>query len=368
MDELRRNAMIGLFLVVGLAAMTWLVIMFGEAPAWLIGGKTYPVYAYFSNVANVIEGDPVYMKGVRVGHIGTIGFRNEEHPEEGVQLELAVQEKWRVPRSAHVLVELSAMGFARPLVKIIVPPVLTDEFLPMDGTVPLSGEMVSAFDSLFPQDVVATLQKSASQIGNFAEALTPVANDLHDMLQPRDIQRVDDPEIEAQRLSANLHTAVQRMDAALRHFNQVLGDPNVQSNVRVAIRNFREVSEQGKAVMDDLKHVAKQARFVAEDTKELTGKMNKMVDKANAQLDNVTRAIIDPAEKLGKFFDHLDVVGRNLAEGKGTAGKMLADPELYESMVLTMKRLQLAIEDLGALVKEWQREGLNVKGVGWKLQ
>ncbi|GAF70159.1 unnamed protein product, partial [marine sediment metagenome] len=153
-----------------------------------------------------------------------------------------------------------------------------------------------------------------------------------------------------------------------KHFNDVLGDPNVQSNIRVAIQNFREISEQGKAVMQDLKQVAKQARFVAEDAKELTGKMSKMLDKANTELDRVARAIIDDAEKLGKFFDHLDVVGRNLAEGKGTAGKMLADPELYESMVLTMKRLQLTIDDLGALVKEWQREGLNVKGVGWKLK
>jgi phospholipid/cholesterol/gamma-HCH transport system substrate-binding protein len=338
--------------------------MFGEAPTWLFGGKTYPVYAYFSNVAMVIEGDPVYMKGVRVGHVHTIGFRDEQHPEEGVQLEMEIQEKWQIPRSARVTVELSAIGFARSVVKIVIPLGPAEAFLPMDGSVPLSGDMVSAFDSLFPRDVVATLQKASSQIGNLAEALTPVAEDLHHLLEPRDLEMVDAPKVGAKRLSANLHTAVQRMDSALRHFNDVLGDPNTKSSVRVAVQNLREMSERGKLVMENLKEVAKNAGFVAEDAREVTGKIGKLVDRANTQLTDVSRAIVEDAEKLGRFFDHLEVAGRKLADGDGTAGKLLSDPELYDAMVLTMKRLQLSVEDLGTLIKQWQREGLDVKGVG----
>ncbi len=364
MNEFRRNVMIGLFLVIGLAGLTWLVVMFGEAPTWIVGGRTYKVQAYFANVENVIEGDPVYMKGVRIGHVGAIGFRNPEHPEAGTALELEVQEKWRVPRSAQVIVELSAVGFARPLVKIVVPEGPTEEFLPRDGSVPLYGEMVSAFDALFPKDLVATFQKAADHIGDLAKALTPVAEDLHDLIQPRSLELVDQPEVGAKRLSANLHTAVQRMDSALKHFNEILGDPNNKSNVRITLENMKEVSEQGKSVMADLKEVAKQARFVAEDAKELTGKMNKTVDKAGKQLDDVARALIDDAEKLGKFFDDLTVVSRQMAQGKGTAGKMLSDPELYDAMVLTFKRLQLTIDDLNSLVKQWQREGVDLKGVG----
>ena len=32
------------------------------------------------------------------------------------------------------------------------------------------------------------------------------------------------------------------MDAALKHFNEVLGDPDTKSNVRTAIDNMRQVS------------------------------------------------------------------------------------------------------------------------------
>jgi archaellum component FlaC len=364
MSEYRRNVIIGLTLLVGVAGLTWLVIMFGEAPAWLIGGKSYPIHVYFSNVENVITGDPVYMKGVRIGSIESIGLRNEQQPEEGVQVDLNIQAKWRIPRSARVSVEQSAIGFSRPLIKIIVPPQPATEFLPEDGSVPLYGEMVSAFESLIPHDVVAILQKASSQIGNLAEALTPVANDLHDLLQPRDLELVDHPQVGGKRLSANLRTAVDRLDSALKNFNEVIGDPNVKSNVRVAVQNIRDVSEQAKVVMEDLKKVVQQVRFVAEDAKTLTGKLSKTADTANTQLDKIARAIIDDAEKLGQVFDHLEVASRNMAEGKGSAGKFFGDAELYDSMVITMKRLQLTIEDMDNLVKQWQREGLSIKGVG----
>ncbi|MBN1347429.1 MAG: MCE family protein [Phycisphaerae bacterium] len=360
MSEFRRNVMVGLFLVMGLVGLVWLAIMFGEIPM----GKTYPIYAYFGNLSNVIEGDEVHMKGVRVGSVKKIGFRDEEHPEQGVQLELAIQNKWRIPRSAYVEVELAAMGFARSFVKIVIPPGPVATSLPTDGSVPLSGETISAFDAMFPPDVVATLQKASSQIGGLAEALTPVADDLHALLKPTDLELLDHPELGAKRVSANLYTAAQRLDSALKHFNEILGDPNTKSNVRVAIQNMREMSEQGKLVMADIKEVARRAKFVAEDTQEVVGKVNKLADKTSTRVEEISRVIIDDAEKLGKFFDHLDAVGRNMAEGKGTAGKFLNDPELYDAMVLTMKRLQLAVEDLNGLVKDWQREGVNVKGMG----
>jgi ABC-type transporter Mla subunit MlaD len=356
--------MVGLFLVGGLAGLTWLIIKFGEAPTWLVGGKTYPVPVYFANVSGVIEGDPVYMKGVRIGNVSKIGFRDEEHPEQGVVVGLDIQQRWRVPRTAQVAVELAAIGFARPIVRVIVPSGPSAATLPTDGSVPLMGETISAFDALFPPEVVNNLQKAASQIGNLAEALTPVARDLHELFQPRDVDLVDNPKVGAQKLSANLHTAVQRLDTGLKHFNEVIGDPNVRSDLRISIQNFKTISEQGKAIMEDMKKVATQARFVAEDAKDLTGKLGKTVDNANSQLDKVARVIIDDAEKLGRFFDQLEVAGRNMAEGKGSAGKFLNDPELYDAMVITMKRLQLAIEDMNNLVKQWQREGMNVKGVG----
>ncbi len=364
MNEYRRNVLVGLFLIAGLAGLLWLSIMFGEVATWLFGGRTYRVDAFFDNVSNIIKGDEIHMKGVRVGHVEDVGFRDPSHPEKGVRIEMAIMNKWRIPRSAYVRVELQAMSFARSFVKIIVPPGEVDGFLPQDGTAALQGETISAFDSMFPPDVVNTLQKATGQIGDLAEALTPVAEDLHQLLKPTDLELLDNPKAGAERISANLYTAAQRLDSALKHFNDVLGDPNTKSSIRITVENLREMSEKGKAVMEDFKAVAKRARFVAEDTQAIAGKVNKLVDKANGQLDDITRAIVTDAEKLGRFFDQLNVAGEKLAKGEGTAGKFLSDPELYESMVLTMKRLQLAVEDMSGLIKEWKREGLNVKGVG----
>lgn len=366
MNESRRNAMVGLFLVIGVCALAWLVVMFGEAPTWLFGGKTYLIHVNFPHVDYLIAGDDVYMKGVRVGTISSIGFSREDHPEEGVDVVLEIRERWQIPRDSHVRVELSAIGFARPLVKIVVPEAPSVGCLATDGTAKMQGEMVSAFDSLLPPDVVSTLKKASRQIGDLAEAMTPLMKDLDTLIQPRSLELVDNPPVGAKRISGNLNTAVQRLDSVLKHFDDVLGDPNTKSSLRLAVTNIRDISESGKQAMADIREVAKNAKFAAQDAREVTDKIGKLVEKANTQLEDVTRAIVADAEKLGKFFDHLHVVGEKLAKGEGSAGKFLDDPELYDSMVTTMKRLQLAIEDLSSLIKNWQREGLDIKGVGLK--
>lgn len=364
MTEFRRNTLVGGFLLVGLGALTWLIIVFGEAPTWLVGGETYPVPVYFTAVDTIRVNDHVHMQGVQIGLISEIHFRDPKHPEAGVEVIIDIQEKWRIPRSSRVRVELAAIGFGRPLIKIILPTAPTSDYLPTDGSVPIPGEMVSAFDSLFPEDLAEGLGTATQELGKLASALTPVAKDLDHLLEPRTLQEVDAPTPGLPRKPGNVSTAVQRLDSALKHFNEVLGDPNNKSNIRIALENVREMSEQGKAVMADIKQVAEQARYVAEDAKQLTSKLNAFTGKADAKLDEVSRAIVDSTEKLGRFFDQLHVVGRKVAEGEGTAGKFVNDPELYDSMVLTMKRLQLAVEDLNLLVKQWQREGLNVKGMG----
>lgn len=360
MNELRRNVMVGLFLLVGVCALTWLVIMFGG----IVGRDTYPVAVNFDNVDNLIRGDQVFMRGVSVGKVSSIGFSSKDHPEQGVEVVLDITSKWRIPRSARVKIEMSAVGFERPRVKIVVTKDPSDGYLPTDGTAKMQGEMVSAFDSLLPPDMVNTLKKASRQIGDLAEAMTPLMSDLDKLIQPRELELVDNPRVGTRRISANLNTAVQRLDLALKHFNDVLGDPNSKSNLRIAVANIREISETGKQAMNDIKEVAKNAKFAAQDAREVTGKIGKIVDKAGTQFDDVTRTIITDAEKLGKFFDQMNVVGAKLAKGEGTAGKFLDDPELYDSMVVTMKRLQLAIDDLGSLVKTWKREGMDVKGVG----
>ena len=44
--------------------------------------------------------------------------------------------------------------------------------------------------------------------------------------------------------------------------------------------------------------------------------------------------------------------------GEGTLGRLLMDDRLYESLVLTFRRLAETVEEFRLLVKDWQRRGV----------
>jgi phospholipid/cholesterol/gamma-HCH transport system substrate-binding protein len=62
---------VGLFLVLGLAAFAWLAIQLGEV-SWLTGGGNYTLYAEFDNISGIRTGSDVQIAGVTVGSVAAL--------------------------------------------------------------------------------------------------------------------------------------------------------------------------------------------------------------------------------------------------------------------------------------------------------
>jgi hypothetical protein len=54
-------------------------------------------------------------------------------------------------------------------------------------------------------------------------------------------------------------------------------------------------------------------------------------------------------------------MARKVEQGKGTAGMMVNDPRLYESMVDSAKQLNATLSDLNRLVQQWEQEGVTLR-------
>lgn len=343
--EYRQNLMVGLFMLMAMLALGWLVVMFGEAPTWLVGGRTYVVHVYFNELRGLTVGTEAEMNSVQVGSVSDIRPRDLAQPTLGVDVVLEIYEEYRIPDDAVARVHQAAM-VGRPLVVIDVRHASADRFVATDGQGVLSGELVSPFDQLIPRDLVTTFQRTANEIGNLAEALKPAAADLHGLLEERTIGQVEaDPN---DQVSANLYTAIQRMDLALKHINELLGDGEMRDNLKETIANFKATSERMGTAVETLGSFAVKADSVA--------------GKADAQIDGLMGKMVDSVDTLSRTLDHVEVVARDIADGRGTAGKLMTDPRLYESLVLTAQRLEATIGDLQALVRQWQEKGLKLQG------
>ena len=357
--EYRQNVMVGLFMVLALVALGWLIARFGEAPTWLTGGGTYRVHVYFDELRGLRVGTEVEMNSVVVGSVSDIQPRDVDRPTLGIDVILAIQGKYRIPVGSVAHVQQAAI-VGRPMVVIDLAGAEVNQFLYTDGTAVLNGDVVSAFDQLIPRAVVAQMQKTARQIGDLAETLTPAAADLHELLVKRTIRDVEgDP---TGQTPANLYTAVQRLDAGLAHINDVLGNPDTKRDIREIITNLKDASVDVKEAVASLKQFASKATTVADDVGGMTRKLSGTVDRADEQLDVITRKVIDCADSMSRTLAHLESASRDIALGKGTAGKLVTDDQLYESMVLTARRLEATITDLQSLVRQWKDKGVKLQG------
>jgi len=83
---------VGLFMLVGFAALGYLALQLGEV-RWLTGGSTYLLKAEFDNVSGIKKGASVQVAGVVIGSVEAI----ELGPENFAVLVMRLQNQVQVP-------------------------------------------------------------------------------------------------------------------------------------------------------------------------------------------------------------------------------------------------------------------------------
>lgn len=69
---------VGIFLIIGFAALTWLALQLGEV-SWLTGSRTYPLKAEFTNVSGVKAGADVQVAGVKIGTVEDLSLNEDAY-------------------------------------------------------------------------------------------------------------------------------------------------------------------------------------------------------------------------------------------------------------------------------------------------
>jgi len=343
MNEFRRNLVVGIFVIIALVILGVMVILFEQAPKFLAKGYTFNIY--FPSAGPIQNEDPIYVNGLQVGQVKWI----EPLPDlrKGVKVVAFINEGIRIPRDAEPLIKEQSIGFGKPDIRIEVGPENSKENLPTNGTGELHGTVAGGIAEVIPKPIMSKLENASVALTDLARALKPVADDLHILFRPLSTQTVDTT-TGPNRPMANVATAVQRLDEALKSFNQVMADPNNQKNIAVMVKNFRTVSERGVTLTDNLVGLSEQ--------------LKKTVGNTDERINKISAGLIENTDKLSQIFDKLNGVAEKINTGDGTLGKLLNDPEFYDAMADTAKRLQLAVDDLRQLLLQWQEKGLKVQG------
>lgn len=90
MGNSRVEIVVGLFLVMGFAALGWLGLQLGEI-SWLTGAKTYSLNAEFTNISGVKAGADVQIAGVTVGKVRALSLNAANLAVVSMQLDRDVK-------------------------------------------------------------------------------------------------------------------------------------------------------------------------------------------------------------------------------------------------------------------------------------
>jgi ABC-type transporter Mla subunit MlaD len=357
MSESRnRNVLIGLFVLGAMACLAILIVKFGEAQGLM--GKRNQVTAVFGRLVGVREGTQVYLNGVWVGQVSKVDLADRNDPGRGIVVDMEIDKQFMIPRDWVAGVSQPLMG--QPLINIQPP---KKPLPPRGPDDPLIGLVTGPLDEVLPPELQERLLTTSDQIRNLATALQPVATDLHELLQKRPVTQVEGSTSQptTDQVTANLSTAVDRLNSILRSVESLLGDQTSQTNFKETLANLRTASDDARLAVADFRRFGQGLQQVQTDARKTIANMNDTVDMTRQRIDTLGKKLEQNSDQLGQALGYFASAGRDLAEGKGTLGMFLRDPKFYEELFLTVERLAAAAQDLQVTVRQWRDAGFPVK-------
>ncbi|MFQ5807330.1 MAG: MlaD family protein [Phycisphaerae bacterium] len=353
MRESRQTFWVGLFVLVGLAALSVLIVLFGQAGFLTRRAGAQVINVRFDQATGIRTGTIVTVGGIQVGRVIRVDFVDPQRFDKGVNVQIALEPGRRLRQGSRARTSEPGLGMGRPPI-VIEPGPFTEPVLSPEEDI--LGEISPAVESLFPKAIVTNLETTAIRIGEAAGALTPVLQDLHKILEPRDPKLVD----QAGGPTGNLASSITRLDSGLKHWNDVWGDPEVKSKLRASFDNLHAMTEDGKVVVADMKEAAAEARATAAEGKVLIEKASVAITNIDGHAERLARDLTDNVELVSSFLTQMNTIVKKAEQGEGTIGRLFMDDRLYESLVLTFRRLAKTTEEFRLLVKEWQKGKIRV--------
>ena len=243
-------------------------------------GTSYPMYAEFENAGGLVPGNPVRMKGVKVGSVERVRL---DPKTQKVRVRLDLEQGTRIPKGSHAQISgISALGGVHLQIR---PGSQKNNPLPKGATLSPPPEG-STFDRLTDK---------APALANKADSV------------------------------------LRNTNATMAQLSRQFADPS--SDVRRTLTSVRQMADNleqvTEAEKENIRKLLRNLEGISSDLRAFTGKNADSLDLAvrrlNQSLDRLNRSLAS----FERTSATLDTVTTKLNTGKGTAGRLINDPGLY---------------------------------------
>lgn len=319
----RRDVIVGVFVIVGLAALGWMIFKFGDLPTAVSQMRSFQVYVQFPSAPGVQKDTPVRFCGYQIGRVTHVmaprvlpdNTGREYHQSKVI---LSINRRYRdIP--SNVEVKLMTRGLGSSYIELEVDP----NELPAPPRDPNRPETMYLVDGL-------SLQGSAGMTSEFF---------------PEESQE-------------KLNNLVDDIHAFLGNANDIIGDPDNKQNIKDTLANLTDVSRGFASAMDEARETIKDARETLETFRALASTGTETLKSADAKAETLVAALVGTSADISKAVSQLRLAMEKVNSGAGTAGRLINDGRLYENLLETTNQLNTVLKDFKDLLDTISEKGL----------
>jgi len=313
----RRNIIVGVFVIVALSALVWLIFKFGELPTIVSKMRSFDVFVQFPTAPGVQRDTPVRFCGFEIGSVTDVRAPEvRKDLNTGLKyhqtlIVLSIKKEYpNIP--SNVEVKLMTRGLGSSYVELKVDPA-TQPAQPLDPNKPGS-EYLSA--------------------GMLLQGSTGLTSEFF-------------PEESQKKFEEMADSLKELIDNA----GDIVGDPNSKRDFKKMLANLREVSQHTKQT------IAKAEQMIEEFHKFAVAGSQTM-QNADKKAERLILSLINTSEELSESTSQLRLILEKINTGEGTVARLVNDGKLYESTLESTEQLQVLLKELKSLIGDVRDKGL----------
>lgn len=241
-----RNITVGIFVVIALCSLVWLIFMFNDLPSTVTAVRSYQVFVNFPTAQGVQVDTPVQFCGYQIGRVTDIMPPEPRYnPENGktyfqTLCVLSIQKKYKnIP--SNVSVKVITRGLGSSFIELKIDP--NKELEPLDPNMP---ETVYLVDGM-------KLQGSSGMSSEFFPA-------------------------ESQE---KLDTLIDGLTSLINNANEIIGDQTTKENVKTALANLADATEHAADAVEKFKEFTESGTQTSEELAKTIAQLRLLTERIN---------------------------------------------------------------------------------------
>jgi len=307
-----RNITVGIFVLVAVGALVWLIYKFGDLPTKVSEWRSFQVFVQFPTAQGVQKDTPVQLGGYQIGRVTDVMAPerlrdlNTGLMYHQTKVVLSIDKKY-VNIPSNVDIKVMRRGLGSSYIELTVDP--ARPLTPLDPNRPETKFLCHNM----------LLQGSAGMTSEFFPA-------------------------ESQK---KLDELVDGLNALIRNANDIVGDEKNKDNFKTTLANMTEATQQATQALKEFR--------------EFSAAGAAALKNADARLERVVVAMVDTSEELSKTVSELRLILEKVNTGEGSAARLINDGRLYENLLENTNQMQMLLLELKMFTAEAREKGLPIK-------